>query len=177
VEQLVRYHAGLARVLGEFGFDSSQLNEIFLTRLQTQCDRCGIHVTSNELTSVAVADNEAKLPHPKLERLRLGYCAREGCESDYYTIQFEDYPGVDWGIVAAKTSEWLAATDVAAKEQARRTAIRRRNRTIMRVALGLVIVCSLLLLRFVVQHGHLPFAKKPSKYQVDPASTSYRTVR
>jgi hypothetical protein len=175
VEELARYHAGLAQTLGEIGISGNQLNEIFSTHLRSQCARCGIHVTGEEIMSVVVADHEGKLPQAKLERLRLGYCAREGCDSDYYTIRFENHPGVDWGMVAAKTFEWLAAADIAAKERARRIAIRRRNRTILRVVAGVIIVCSLLLLRFIQAHGRLPFVKKPSKYQVDPASTRNRT--
>ena len=126
--------------------------------------------------SIAVTDEEAKLPHPKLERLRLGYCARDGCESDYYTISFEECPGVDWGIVAEQARQLVTATETATKEQARRTAIRRRYQAIMRVVLGLIIVGSLLLCRFVLSHGRLPFVKKPAKYQIDPASTRHRTL-
>ena len=177
MEKLIGYHAGLARVLAESGLSGSQLNEVFSTNLRVQCARCSIHVTSDELTCVAVTDPEAKLPHPKLERLRLGYCARDGCESDFYTIRFEGYPGVDWAVVSDKTFEWLAASDTAKQKQTRRTAVRRRNRAVMRVVLGVIVVCSLLLCRFALSHGRLPFIKKPSKYQVDPASMSYRTIR
>ena len=176
MEKLIGYLTGLARVLAESGLSGSQLNEVFATNLRVHCTRCSIHVTGDELMSVAVADKETNLPHPKLERLRLGYCAREGCESDFYTIRFEGYAGVDWAVISDKTFEWLATSDTAKQEEIRRTALRRRNRAIVRVVLGVIVVCSLLLCRFALSHGRLPFVVKPSKYQVDPASTRNRPV-
>jgi len=170
VESLIRYYASLARVLSESGISGTQLNEIFSTRVAAECVQCGIKVSGEDMGLIAVAEEGTPLPHPKLERLRLGYCAREGCESYFYSIVFEDCPGVDWKNVAEKANNLVIAEKNAAREEEKRQTRRKRNRRMLRVALGLLAMVLLIVSWFVAQNGRLPFRKKLHKYQIDPAS-------
>jgi hypothetical protein len=169
IESLVRFHTNLARALGLSGIGGGQLNDIFSTRLHAECSQCGIKVSGEEIELVAVTAEEARLPHPKLERLRLGYCARESC---FYQIQLDDWPGVDWKTVADKASNLLIADKNAAEKEKQRQARRQRNRRLKRIALGVLAIGLLIVLRFLMQYGRLPFVKNPPKYQIDPASVT-----
>jgi hypothetical protein len=106
----------------------------------------------------------------KLERLRIGYCARDGCEADYYEFHLGEFPGVDWDVVTRRTNDLSIAAEAAAKDETKRQARRKRVRRWQRLGSGVLAIVLLIVLRFVVQHGRLPFAKKPPKYQIDPAS-------
>jgi len=172
IENLVRFHTSLARALGLSGIGGGQLNEIFSTRLHAECVLCGIKVSGEEIGLVAVTAEETQLPHPKLERLRLGYCAREGCESFFYAIYLDDWPGVDWKSATDQANNLIIADKNAAEQEKQRQASRQRNRRMTRVALGVLAIGLLIVLRFLVQHDRLPFVKKPPKYQIDPASVS-----
>jgi hypothetical protein len=170
VEDLVRFQASLACALSEAGISGSQLNQIFSTRLRAECAECGIQITGDEIVHVAVAEEATELPHPKLKRLRLGYCAREGCESYDYRIHLEDHPGVDWTTVTEKAHQLELAAKAAASEEEKRRARQKQNQRTKRVVAGLSVVIALLLVSFLTRHGRLPFTKKPHKYEIDPAS-------
>ena len=170
MEELVRFQASLVRALTETGISGGQLNQIFSTRLRAECAECGIQITGDEMVNAAVTEDTTELSHPKLKRLRLGYCAREGCESYDYRIHFEDHPGVDWATVTEKAHQLELATKAAASEEGKRQARQKRNQRTKRVVAGLFIVIALLLVSFVTRHGRLPFTKKPHKYEIDPAS-------
>jgi hypothetical protein len=176
-ESLARYYANLARALTETGISGSQLNEIFSTRLRARCVKCSIELTSAEIEQVSLVEDTTQLSHPKLKRLRLGYCAREGCESDDYRIQLEAYPGVDWESIAAKANDLILAQNAAAQEEVQHQTKQKRNQRTKRAALGLLLIVFALLLLFVWRHGRLPFVKKPHKYEIDPASVSPRPGR
>jgi len=177
VENLVRFHASLARALSETGISGGQLNEIFSTYLRAECAKCGIKITGDEIVHVGVAEEATELPHPKLKRLRLGYCAREGCESYDYYIHLEDHPGVDWAKVSEKAHQLATAMKAEASQDEKRQARQKRNRRRTRVVAGLFIVIALLLVSFLTRHGRLPFTKKPHKYEIDPASVRQQPPR
>lgn len=159
----------LVRTLTATGI-GSHLGEILSTHLYARCEKCDIQVTSDEIEQVSLAEDATKLSHPKLKRLRLGCCAREGCEAVAYRIYLEACPGVDWEIIAVRTNELMSAEEAEAKEEAGRQTRQQRLQRTKRAALGLLIVVFSFLLLFAWRHGRLPFVKKPHKYEIDPAS-------
>lgn len=177
VDGLVSFYPNLARALTESGISGSQLNEILTTRLKARCVKCDIQLASDEIEQVSLVEDPTQLLHPKLKRLRLGYFARAGCESDEYQIQLQAYPGVDWNIIVAKANVLLGVQKNVAKEEAERQKRRKQNQQTKRAALGLMAVAICFLLLFVWRNGRLPFVKKPHKYQIDPASVSPRPQR
>jgi hypothetical protein len=172
VAGLALFYANLARALTDAGITGRRLNEILASHLRVSCARCDIHLTTEEIEQVSLVEETTQLSHPKLKRLRLGYCARAGCESDNYQIQLEAYPGVDWETVVAKANDLVSAQKAAEKAAVQRQARQKQTQRTKRAMLALLAVAACFLLLFVWRHGRLPFVKKPHKYQIDPASVS-----
>lgn len=173
MDELVGFYAGLVRALGESGIGGSKMNEVFMSYQWAECVQCGIKINGEEMDQILVADEGTQLPHPKLQRLRLGCCARQGCESYHYRIHFEDYPGMDWDAVVEKAVNQVATSKAAAQEEKKQEIIRKKQRRMKRAAIALITVLMLLLIRAVLQRGYLPFGHKPHKYEIDPASVSH----
>lgn len=170
IEDLGRHYANPAQVLTEAGLNGPRLNEVLATRLQTSCPRCGIQISSGELEQMAVLGEATEFAHAKLNRLRLGYCAREGCESAVYSIHLDDCPGLDWEMTLKKVDELVAEAQAKAQQNQRREESRRQRQRMLRIVAGVGIVMILYLLQFIWSHGHLPFVKKTHKYKMDPGS-------
>ncbi len=170
VESLARYYASLGRTLAQTGVSGNQLNDILSSCLEARCVNCEIPISGVEIEQISLIEDTTHLSHPKLKRLRLGYCAREGCESYEYAIHLSTSPGVDWDEIAAKTNDLMSAEKIAAKEVDRRRIRKARNQHRMRIGGGLFILIVLFALFFFFRNGRLPFVKKTHKYEVDPAS-------
>ena len=172
VSALPRFYANLAQALAQAGINGSQLDEICSACLKVSCTRCDIHLTHAEIEQVSLAEDASQLSHPKLKRLRLGYCARDGCESDDYQIQLAASPNVDWDAIVTKANDLLSVQQAAEKETVRSQKAEQRKHQAKRNVLALLILAVAILLMFVWRNGRLPFVKKTPKYQIDPASTS-----
>lgn len=105
VEDLTTLHLGLARAFGEVGVGGKQLEDVFELAVVAKCLGCGIEITGTELGRIAVAGVGTVNPEPKLERLRLGYCARNGCTTKFYAVHCESLPGVDTEKVLSRAVE------------------------------------------------------------------------
>lgn len=105
IEELPAVHAGLARAFGEAGIGGRQLDDIFSLGVTAKCVGCGITVTGTDLAHIAVAHNAEATVESKLDRLRLGYCARNGCNAKFYRIECENLPGVDSAKIVARGLE------------------------------------------------------------------------
>ena len=163
-DSLARFYQSLARVLLDSGLSGARLNEILLHCLRAECVQCHIRVSPEELEQLALSDAPAEPLHPKLRRLRLGYCAREGCESYFYEVQLDSHRDIDWEAVVRKARDLLAASKGAAGQEPQR---RKPRRLGMLIGIGLLVLTAVAWL----VHGRLPFARKPHKYDIDPAST------
>lgn len=65
-------------------------------RLGAECILCGIKITGGELRSLATDDASQPSDNPKLERLRLKYCARNSCESRFYRVHLQPDSELHW---------------------------------------------------------------------------------
>lgn len=110
LKQLPRYYAPLAQALTEAGVPSSQLDDIFASAIRARCLECGIDLTGADLGEVARAEETVTLASPKLDRLRLGYCARNRCECRYYVLRFNPVPVVNWAQTLARADALLASS-------------------------------------------------------------------
>src|SRR5262245_44063873 len=81
VEDLSAMHTTLAFALGEHQIGGARLEEIFRNGIRAECIGCGISITGAELGHITVTPENPPAPDSKLDRLRLGYCARQGCNS------------------------------------------------------------------------------------------------
>lgn len=105
IGELAAVHAGLARAFGEVGIGGQKLDDIFSLAITAQCVGCGITVSGTDLAHISVAPGQAVASEPKLDRLRLGYCARNGCNAKFYRIFCENLPGVDAAKLVARGLE------------------------------------------------------------------------
>jgi hypothetical protein len=147
----------------ESGLSGARLNEILSQSLRVECVQCGIQVSAEELQQLAVSDSPSGEVHPKLQRLRLGYCARQGCDSYYYEVHLENHPEVDWESVVRKAGNLLTDSKSAAGREHEH---QKPRRLALFAGLGLLVLVAFAWLI----HAHLLFAAKPHKYEIDPAS-------
>lgn len=167
------FHA-VACALGEAGVGGQQLPGVFATGLRATCTGCGMTVTGAELSELLVASGEDadRRLSPKLERLRLGYCPRNGCEARFFTLelakagQFEPKPVLDraGAILAGDSKSKLEVRPAATPETGRAT------RRIALIALATLFV-AFVAYRFAFYRSQLiPFVEPESPFTVDPGS-------
>lgn len=73
-------------------FDTPQVWHICVSG---QCRKCGLWISGDELYALAYAPR-AEYATAKTGRMRLGFCAREGCDGYDYKVRFWDQEEVDW---------------------------------------------------------------------------------
>src|SRR6266581_2345472 len=138
VERIGGLYTRLAAALSEAGFSGSQLNEICSRHIRGECVQCGIRITGDEMAHVALAEIETEMADSRLGRLRQGYCARNGCDSYYYRIHFDDYPDLHWMKIREQAGSLVVAGQSPAMKETGATTI--RNRLLIRLAVGLAVV-------------------------------------
>jgi hypothetical protein len=176
VVELPGLHPALGRALGEAGEGAPRIRELLAESVRVRCVGCGIAVTPDELESLALASS-APEASPRLERLRLGYCARNGCDSRFY-LASADTGMVLWPLVFRRTRELLGgkaepepSAGVAAPEAAPPT-FKEQWRRVQLAVLGGVL--ALVLLLWWWQHGaRIPgITPAPRDFTVAPAEPS-----
>ena len=175
VERIGPLYTGLAAALTEAGFSGSQLNEIVSKHIRGECVQCGIRITGDDMARVALAGDKTEMPDSRLDRLRQGYCARNGCNSYYYRFHFDDYLDLDWTKIREKAGHLAAAKQATIEKETSATTI--RNWLLIRLAVGLGVALILLLFWHIRYYGYVPVLQKPHKYSIDPASVSHETAR
>ncbi len=74
--------------MGEAGEGSVSIHELLENSVQVRCVGCGITLLPGELESLGPAGGPTA-SSPRLDRLRMGYCARNGCDSRFYAVSAE----------------------------------------------------------------------------------------
>jgi hypothetical protein len=106
VAELSGLQAALGQALGEAGEGGPRIHELLGQHARVRCVGCGISLTPDELEALALAPDSAA-SSPRLDRLRLGYCARNGCDSRFYQVT-ADSGMVPWANIFRRTRELLA---------------------------------------------------------------------
>jgi hypothetical protein len=138
--------------------------------LSVCCIECGLSLKREELTVLAGADSSAS-NSPRLERVALGYCARNNCPSSYYQITS---PNLDasrwndlWAAVDSTLSPGLAETAEHSTPSVLGTVIGKYDRSKIMIA-GASFAAALFLIYW---HLRTPsWSSKPSPYK--PAVSS-----
>ncbi len=156
------------------GFAPEQTFAIFDSSISAECIQCRIQVSGKELFEVAGAPVEGQQPGPKISRMRLGDCARQGCDSMFYNLTIQPYPRVDWpGIIAQAENRELQESGVVAVKVARQLpSIRITPKTAraMAVAAGAILV--LFVARQYYYGGRIPLIREPEHFHVGQGSPS-----
>jgi hypothetical protein len=109
IETLPRLIVSLARALGEAGVGGATIQSLLADAVRAECVSCRMSVSGTDLNEAALAIDAGAALGNKLERLRLGYCARNTCSGRYYLLRFRDQTGVQWDRVWARSQALLSA--------------------------------------------------------------------
>ncbi len=170
IQALAEFSSALAEACRDGIAGDGKKREAVRAALSAECTRCGIRVSGDELLAIAESA-DAPEQNPKIKRMRLGYCAREGCESFTYRLFFHNQPGLSWPAVfvqmeaATHSQTELAAAEALARQAAARKA---RWQTVKRVGIALAVVALLIVIRQWYIGGRILLIREPEKFRVDP---------
>jgi hypothetical protein len=171
VEDLAALHLGLARAFGEVGIGGKYLEDVFDKAVSAQCLGCGISLSGTELAQIAVANSAGATVESKLDRVRLGYCARNGCSAKFYRVDCESLPGVDVGKVLARSVELLRQPppehEPEPTEPVPQVPWYRQPKWIAVVAA--LLVAAYWGYHYAADQGFVPGVAKKPVYQIDPS--------
>lgn len=171
VTGLIAVQQKLVAALTATGASATELNEVFARDVTGTCVKCGMNITGTELATAALAASPEALAEPKLARLRQGYCGRNGCDSNYYTVRLAAHPKMDWerilsGPVEAASKPESAPAPATEEELAAATAEQAaRRRRWLRVAIGVAALLALLVVRHVMNGGRIPVLQPKPEYR------------
>jgi hypothetical protein len=145
-----------------------QWQGMFNGRVAAHCVQCGIKVTGEELRQLSILDSQQPVEDPKLDRLRLRYCARNTCQSRFYRVQIEPDSELHWSGV--KEQLQLASPEMREKKQRKRVAMpalslpRHGGLAITITLLSMVVL--FFLVRYWVLGYRIPVVQKKNEYRV-----------
>ncbi|HOW68724.1 MAG TPA: hypothetical protein P5186_02265 [Candidatus Paceibacterota bacterium] len=176
IEELASDYQKISQSLQESGLVAGQADELLGQSLQAVCVQCGLALSGSELYQLARSSEPNALPlaSPKLQRVKQGYCGREGCNSFYYEIRLPLGSDVDWtGIlesIASRDSDGASKGVPGESASVRsQTALGHKKRKVLLFA-GLAFVVILLALKYMMSTGGLPGFQQEQKFQIDPNS-------
>lgn len=153
----------------DLGVDRTAAEAAVREGVAAECVLCGMRLSGPEILDLA-GPAGAPGDSPKLARLRLGYCARNGCDSHYYRITFLPRPGIAWARLLPEGELRPADPEPEMDEaQLERQALHRiaLRRMLRRGALGGLAIAFLLLARHWYQGGTIPVIREGEKFRVD----------
>lgn len=163
----------LTRGLVDLGLEPARAEAAVRDGVSAECVLCGMRVSGPELLALATSPASPASPAaaaPKLDRLRLGYCARSGCDSHFYRVRLEPLDGVPWPRLMPEgrfsPEEPVEAPDEAQQERE----VRHRaglRRLAVRSAASLGVLGLLLLARHVYLGGTIPYLREGERFRVD----------
>jgi hypothetical protein len=145
-----------------------QWQGLFNGRVDAECIQCGIKVTGEELRQLSLIDPLTPIEDPKLDRLRLKYCARNTCESRFYRVNIQPDSELHW--TAIKEQLQLASPEMRETKARKRMAmptltLPRHSGMVLTLGLvGLVVV--FFLIRYWIFGYRIPVVHKKHEYRV-----------
>jgi hypothetical protein len=104
----------------------------------------------------------------RVERLRVGYCARNGCESLFYRVTCAPHPQINWPGLLNPSHELTEDEKEAAATLERKRAIAKlRNKTLIRVGVAVVALLIVFMIRQLYLGGSIPFIRQAEDFKVD----------
>lgn len=162
----------LAALTGN-GLKAEQLTSLLDQAIHFRCAQCGLELTSDDLLPFAASAVPAEEDNQKTSRLRLGYCARNGCPSRYYQFVYLPHPDVDWTAVFAESAQAAEQQRMAEIPEAKAGKWSLRASYLgflLRLLAGTALILVLLLARQWQIGGRIPFLREPAKYTIEPAA-------
>lgn len=138
------------------------------SRLEAECILCGIKISGPELRQLAVSDSQEPSENPKLERLRLKYCARNSCESRFYRVSIQADSELHWTGIKAQL---LHVTPEVREGKVRKPRLKLSLSSQGKLVIAAVVLASIVaffLIRYWVYGYHIPIIHQPREYKVSP---------
>jgi hypothetical protein len=161
----------LDEALTDAGWSPERVRDAFVTSVSAECVSCGIPVSGEELYALSQAPS-ADHAHVKIGRLRMGDCARERCDSYYYRITFQTFPGVDWASLVSQFEKGEPQSNAAKKSGTKKSWATKYLGT-LRVPAHVWITLAALVLVLVMRQwyvgGRIPLLREPEHFKVDTA--------
>ncbi len=168
---LARFCQRLDAGLRWAGMTPEQCQATFRRAVSAECTGCGIYISGDELYALSQPPS-AELASTKTGRLRLGDCARQGCEAWYYRVNLWPQSQLNWPSL-------LAQIDLAEEEGQKPAALPAfwgpackrlmHSPLLPRIGIAFFVVVVLLVARHWQQGGRIPLLREPEKFQVDVA--------
>ena len=174
IPDLSRVHGALAQSLGEAGIGGPELERIFASGVKSTCVACGLSITGVDLGDLALqgSDDTDRPPSPRLERLRLGYCPRQGCESRFFRIELTAPGRFDRGQVLGRAQRLLEGDTgpLLRMAPAFSSETTQRLRRVAGIGLATLFVAFVAYRLVFFRSQPIPFIQPKSPYTVEPAS-------
>jgi hypothetical protein len=175
IRKLQAFCRALAEALRRGGLGAENVVGTWRAGVTAECTRCGISVSGDELFALSQPP-AAEHASAKIGRLRLGDCARSGCEAYHYQLTFTLHGQLDWAALLLQTEaiqqeqEHSAEGDVVQRRVG--SSLARLLWTSRRARRLWIVLAALLLLMLVRQWylgGRIPLIREPEHFRVDPA--------
>lgn len=174
IPHLSRVHGVVAQALGESGLGGPELERIFASGVKATCVACGLSITGVDLGDLALqGSNETdRPPSPRLERIRLGYCPRQGCASRFFRIELTAPGRFDRGQVLGRAQRLLEddTGPLLRMAPALSSETTRRLRRVAGIGLATLFVAFVAYRLVFFRSQPIPFIQPKSPYTVEPAS-------
>lgn len=167
LQNLERFCQRLGSSLAESGLTPEECEAAWRVGVSAECVQCGIRLYGEELYALSQPPSPAHAS-PKIGRLRLGDCAREGCNSYYYRLTFYPHAKVDW----QKMFDDINAEENSGPEERPHPwkALIRHAHVLgfsnRRLWLALGIIVLLLVARQFYRGGSIPLVREPENFRV-----------
>jgi hypothetical protein len=143
--------------------DANKLRPALHQALSAECVQCQIKLTGADLLKFGAGETG----DTKLERLRNGYCARNGCDSLYYRVHCAPHPQLDWPNILNPAQEITTAATESERAAKKIVQIQRHHRNILRTATAIGVLVLVFILRQIYMGGTIPFIREPEHFKVD----------
>jgi len=115
LNEIHRFYPALIRALAEAGESGARIQEILEQHLRVRCVGCHQAITGEDLAQLALDPEGSAAANPRVERLRLAYCAKPDCNSRFY-LATADSGMVVWPTVFKRTRHFIDHPPVAVAE-------------------------------------------------------------
>lgn len=149
---------------------SADLERLWRLYISAECPRCGIQVAGPELRALALPPC-AELATAKIGRMRLGYCARQGCEACHYSVHFWNQQEFQWPGLLDAAEHSLAETAATKSNPANAWRIGLASVTRNFVLRATALMTGLLMMWLAYElyrGGPIPLLRPPETFAADP---------
>lgn len=152
-------------------YAAPDLSIIWRRHVSADCPGCGILVCGEELRALAFPPCP-ELASVKLGRLRLGDCARAGCNSWHYDLHLWRQEGIDWPTLLT-AAENLARPSHPSPRSSWLPGVRAfLAGYVPRLSAICCLLMALWLARQLYQGGRIPFFREPEEFRIETPVSS-----